>query len=458
MTVHGRPPREARGRAANVLVLGIALALLIFCSAAGAQADLTISVTGVDTTGFPDISAVVQLGGPASLRAEELAAGAFTVTVDGTPAADLQVRATSAEPLPSATVLLIDESGSMRGTAIQAAAQAAGRFLEAARPGDSVSIQAFNEEFRVLQGFTGDAQDLAGALDQLQPRRETALYDALLRSLTTFEGVAAARSHYLILLSDGGDTASRASLDEVLARARASGVQVYTIGLKTEEFDVTPLVRLAEATGGRYVEAPESAALASLYESLAREIHNQYLLVFQAPASDSGAGEIAVTVSAGGATAEGRSGFFYPAEPGGESSETPATDPVVAVKAEAAPAATEPGLLRRFIVWEPSAYIVPLAISLLVFLALYVGAAALMPRRSVLREYSDVLENRRNLGPQALDATPSCDREKGWSTAFSACADTRIRFSAAWRTPAGPCVTRSSCSSISGGSYSWWPW
>ena len=110
----------------------------------------------------------------------------------------------------------------------------------------------------------------------MDPQKETALYDALLKSFASFGTASEAEARYIILLSDGGDTASIATLEEVMAVARSGSTQVYAIGLKTEEFDSQPLVSLAEASGGRYLETPDPAALTSLFETLAKEMHNQY--------------------------------------------------------------------------------------------------------------------------------------------------------------------------------------
>lgn len=397
----------------RVLVL-IAVALLLLSavswmpiagpSAAVASAgDLTLAISSLDLSAFPDVSAIVQLGGSIAPTLGALSKDAFTLEVDGGPLVLGSVEeAASGAVLPVQTVLLLDESGSMKGAAIASAAAAAGRFVSAMRPADTAAVQAFNEGFRTLSAFSADRAVLEGSLGMLEPQKETALYDALVKSFTSFGAAPQGAARYLILLSDGGDTASKTTLDQTVAAARASGVKVYAIGLKTKEFDSEPLVRIADASGGRYVETPDPATLASLYEGLAEEIHNQYVLRFAIPQSrpNVAAGTLIVQVGAGGETAQAQRGFFYP--------EVATTTTVVATVATTIPGdepAESPlslGLVSRFLDWEYSDYAVGLVLFAIVFALLYVLSGILFPRRNVLAEYGDLLENRRDLGPRPV--------------------------------------------------------
>lgn len=400
--------RRRRGLAAALLLALMFAAMLT--SPSYAQEPLSVNVTNVDLAAFPEISAVVQIGGPAALTAGALDPSAFTVEVDGVEVQALEVRPTNTEPAPTATLLLIDESGSMRGTAVEEARTAARRYVDAMRPVDRVAIYAFNEDFRMLHDFSSDKSALAAALDSLTPRRETALYDGVSRSLQALAGAPDVSSRYLVVLSDGGDTASVGSLDETLALVRASGVQLYAVGLKGNEFDPAPLIRLAEASGGRYLEAPTPADLSALYVSLANEIQNQYVVKLRAPesAKATGAGAIAVTVSAAGASARGERGFFYP-QPSSQPTTASVTTPTTAAQGtvtvqDPAPALPTKTLAARLVSWNGSDYAVALLTALLLFIAFLVINRVLFPKRDILSEYSDILENRRSLAPVADEA------------------------------------------------------
>jgi tight adherence protein B len=401
------PPagRTTRGRRPWRLALlaGLVVAFLLGIGGLGLglQSDLTLVINSLDLSSYPQATIGVQLGGEAAATLGDLDAGAFALQVDGRPVAVDSVQAAGdVVNVPTQTVLLVDESGSMKGEAIQGAAAAAAAFIEAMRPEDRAAIQAFNEGFRTLAGFTGDQGLLKASLAQLQPAKETALYDALLRAFETLEGAGPGGARYLILLSDGGDTASTATFDQVLAVARAAGVPVYAIGLKTTEFDSAPLVSLAEATGGRYLETPDPEALVSLYQTLAKELHNQYLLRCTLPAAAAATGDLTVTVAAGGRTAAASQGFFYPTTTTAAAETTTTTGTAVTTAPGTTPGeVAQEGLLDRFVRWKGSSFIIGAVVFILVlFFALFLNRA-LLPRRNVLAEYSGALERRRALSP-----------------------------------------------------------
>ena len=141
-------------------------------------------------------------------------------------------------PLPVQTALLIDESGSMKGEAIGRGGRSPA-FLEAMRPGTPPPCRR-STKVPHAPGFTDDQAALNASLAGSTPQKETALYDALLKSLASFGATtrdAADGISLRHLLSDGGDTASVATLDQAIAAVRSSNIQVYAIGLKTKEFD-----------------------------------------------------------------------------------------------------------------------------------------------------------------------------------------------------------------------------
>ena len=393
----------------RVALIGFALALAVLCGsgtgavAEAASGDLTLAITSLDLSAYPTVSIAVQLGGPLAPSLGTLTQDAFSLHVDGSPiqAGSVEEAGTGAA-LPVQTVLLIDESGSMKGEAITSAAVAARRFLAAMRPGDTAAIQAFNEEFRSLHSFSGDSAALTASLDGLKPQKETGLYDALLKCFASFGAASEGGARYVVLLSDGGDTASAATLEQAMAAARSSSIQVYAIGLKTKEFDSQPLASIAEASGGRYVETPDPGALASLYETLAKEIHNQYLLTFGLPAGKASAdvGELVVEINAGGETAQAERGFFYPESP----TTTTVSAPVTTVTGqETGVAAAGTGLVSRFLDWGGSDYVTGLVVFAIIFALFFVVSGILFPRRNVLAEYGDLLEHRGDLGPRAVD-------------------------------------------------------
>jgi Ca-activated chloride channel family protein len=198
----------------------------------------------------------------------------------------------SSEDTPVTLGLIIDSSSSMReklGEVIVAALA----FVKSSNPNDEVFALSFSDDVREPmphQRFlaASDLEGLNHALTSLVAQGRTSLYDALLEGLDRLASGTQPRK-VLLLISDGGDNASRATLDRVLARARASNAAIYTIGM----FDDTDLDRnprvlktIASATGGeRYL--PRSAGpLLSACQHIAREIRSGYTIGYVPPDRD----------------------------------------------------------------------------------------------------------------------------------------------------------------------------
>src|SRR6185503_9088295 len=123
---------------------------------------------------------------------------------------------------------------------------------------------------------------------KLAPVGQTALYDAVMDGLEHLSSAAQARK-VLVLLSDGGDNASKATLDKVLDAAHRANVTIYAIGLY-DEFapDTNPgvLRRLADATGGERFLPRSPGALIQTCDRIAQEIRSGYILGFEPPRRD----------------------------------------------------------------------------------------------------------------------------------------------------------------------------
>lgn len=198
----------------------------------------------------------------------------------------------SNEDTPVSIALVVDDSGSMRGKLGQVIA-AAHVFVRSSNPQDELFAIEFNDSVRdALDGrriLASQAAELEAALRTLVPAGQTALYDAIASGLGRLERSAHSRK-VLVLLSDGGDNASRsATLDEILFRATQSNVTIYTIGLfDVGAPDTNPgvLNRLAKATGGERFLPKSPGRLLKACEQIARAIRSGYMLGYAPPARD----------------------------------------------------------------------------------------------------------------------------------------------------------------------------
>lgn len=221
-----------------------------------------------------------------------LSAGDFQVFEDGV-LQDLEFFAAAEVPLD--LILLLDASSSMNDK-LKLVHEAAAGFINSMRPDDRGAVVGFSDHVRVLQPLTSDRDAVRAAIQQTGAKGATSLYNAVYVALKEFGRAAAqsgdVRRQAIVVLSDGEDTASLMSFDDVLNLAKRSGVSIYTIGLRSE-YDV----RKAQKAGHRYFSeadysmktiAQETGAqaffpdsindLADVYAAIADELASQYAI------------------------------------------------------------------------------------------------------------------------------------------------------------------------------------
>jgi Mg-chelatase subunit ChlD len=164
----------------------------------------------------------------------------------------------------------------MEGEPLAAAKAGARAFLDLLTPRDQAAIVGFGDRPQLLQGWTADKQTASQALDALSANGWTALWDALWLAEGELRGCAGRKA--VVLLSDGADNRSQHTLAEVTAQAKALGIAIFVIGLRSGDYDGETLQQLVQEVGGRYAEASTPAELESYYRQVAGAIHNEYRL------------------------------------------------------------------------------------------------------------------------------------------------------------------------------------
>lgn len=208
------------------------------------------------------------------------------------------------EDTPVTVGLIIDTSSSMRAKLGEVIA-ATLRFASSSHPQDELFVIRFNDDARhAVQDrrflLASDRSALESAMTSLVPEGRTALYDALIAGLDHLDEGTRARK-ILIVISDGGDNASRANLERVLARARASNATIYTIGLFSDDDpDKNPRVlkALAQTTGGERFLPRSAGPLIGACERIAREIRSGYTIGYTPPDRDGAYHRLRVLVEA----------------------------------------------------------------------------------------------------------------------------------------------------------------
>jgi Ca-activated chloride channel family protein len=215
----------------------------------------------------------------------------FAVFEDGVKQ---DVRFFESTNVPVDLIVLLDTSSSMSDK-MEVVHDAAVGFLKTLRDGDRGAVVAFNESVSVLQPLTTDRAELEKAVRSTRAHGATALNNAVYIALKQFGQMAHSdaqvRRQAIAVLSDGDDTASLVTFDDVLALARKTGVNIYTVALESRvagqrtmpesgrryfsESDYA-MKTLARETGAQSFFPLQAADLKGVYASIASELASQY--------------------------------------------------------------------------------------------------------------------------------------------------------------------------------------
>jgi Ca-activated chloride channel family protein len=239
--------------------------------------------------------------------------GDFTILDNGEPQ---EVVFFQNDVQPFTVVVMMDFSFSMNAnlTLLKAAAE---QFILRMLPDDRGQVGAFSDKIMFSGAFTGDRDDLIGALDELQYGNPTRLYDAIDASIDALDGAGGRK--VVLVFTDGDDTASSLGFGDVLDKAREREVMVYAIGLQAEFFNgqrmqrTRPdrsLRRLADETGGGYFELRRTDELAPTFTRVAQELHSLYALGFTPATLDGKEHRLEVRVKPEGMSARARRSYI----------------------------------------------------------------------------------------------------------------------------------------------------
>ena len=285
-------------RSVRNLLAMVAASLLV-----AAPATAGVDLTRVDASAFPTVRLTVVSSAGAAVTPH--------VTEDGRPATGV-----SAQNLgrAKAVVLAVDDSKSMGGQPLADAIAAARGFIAAKPPADSIAVEQFGPTPILLSSLSTATIDADAALRNLRvaPRPGTALYDAIEAAAKQLDA-SPLPARVLILLTDGRDVSSEATIDTAIAAAHNADVAVYPIGIEGAGFDPAPLQRVARETGGRYYGAASTAALAGVYSSIASRLGHTWHLSYVTAARPGD--RLRLHVTAAGAGAAGRT-LVVPSLPG----------------------------------------------------------------------------------------------------------------------------------------------
>ena len=227
-----------------------------------------------------------------------LARNDFQVYENGQPQ---QISSFRHQDVPVALGIVIDNSGSMRDKR-PAVNQAAINLVKASNPEDEVFVVNFNDEYYLDQDYTDQVPKLKDALERIESRGGTALYDAVVASADHLKKSARHEKKVLLVVTDGEDNASRESLEQAIRRLQAeNGPTVYTIGLLGEERQHRAhraLQEMAEQTGGIAFFPKDLSEVDAISQEIAHDIRSQYIIGYKPSTPQSMGGYRTIKVEA----------------------------------------------------------------------------------------------------------------------------------------------------------------
>jgi Ca-activated chloride channel homolog len=247
--------------------------------------------------------------------------GDFSVFEDGK---QQQIISFRHEDIPVAMGILIDNSGSMREKRNKVN-QAALNLVRSSNPKDEVFIVNFNDEYYLDQDFTNDLLKLKDALDKIDTRGGTALYDAVVASAEHLKRNARLEKKILFVVTDGEDNASNENLEQAVKQLQEeNGPSVYAIGILGDEEHPKKARRaleiISDRTGGIAFFPKTLDEVDEISKTIAHDIRNQYTIGYKPtnPKTAGGFRQIRVEAKAKGhkkMVVRTKSGYYAGAPP-----------------------------------------------------------------------------------------------------------------------------------------------
>jgi Ca-activated chloride channel homolog len=190
------------------------------------------------------------------------------------------------EDVPVSMGLVIDNSGSMRDKRPRVN-EAAITLVQASNPSDEAFVVNFNDDFYLDldKDFTNSIPELKEALERIDSRGSTALYDAIIGSLDHLKK-ASKDKRVLLIVTDGEDNTSHNSLEKTIREIQKTDTVIYAIGLLGQERKKEAkrakkaLEQIAAASGGVSYFPEDVEDVHHICEQVAHDIRNQYILAY----------------------------------------------------------------------------------------------------------------------------------------------------------------------------------
>ena len=267
-----------------------------------------VSVLQVDDAKFPAMEVIVSAADASGHTIPGLTKDAFLVVEDGNPV-DISSVQEMTRGVPLYIALAIDTSGSMKGEPLEATRQAVETLVGQLTPQDRISLITFGTDVETAVPLTVSHRSVVTALQNIRLTKYTRLYDGAYQAVRLLQNVPPGR-RAVVLMTDGQDTKSTLTLEDVVQDAQKLAVPIYIIGYG-KRIEANVLQRIAQRTGGAFLQAPSTdeipKAFSQVFDILRRAYKIRYISNLTADGKEH---ELRVTLTAGGASAEVVSRFI----------------------------------------------------------------------------------------------------------------------------------------------------
>jgi len=266
------------------------------------EPSLSSSIRPADIPGDTIKDAVVRVTDLQNRAISDLATADFSVAESGSPREIISLRPHTA---PVNLVLLLDVSGSVDNY-VNFIRKAARAFIDTARPDDRISVVLFNEDVKVLSGFSTDKARLSETLDTFDAGGATAYYDAIAYTLAETLRPLKGERTAIVVLTDGDDNRSFLPFESLIGAIEESGALIYPLYVPSaliaasESNDpnkgIDPLrtrymtlsaraegegERLAKVSGGVYYPITQISQIQRAYDDIVAQVRTAYTLTYR---------------------------------------------------------------------------------------------------------------------------------------------------------------------------------
>jgi len=320
-----RKQSGAAGQRVALKAAGVLLCALLLVTATGVNAQFTLKVTlntvevtpGINSSAY-EMSVFTSVTDESGLPIKQLTADEFSLLEDSQP---VEFTLHEATDVPINLVLVIDTSGSMAGTGIAQAKEAATKFIKRLGAQDRVGLIMFNSKVSNLSDFSSNTNALTTAVAGINvvPSSGTCLYDAVYEAVQMSSVLPSGRRAVLVF-TDGrdelpnGSVCSSMQIDDVIQLASTTpNTPVHAIGIG-KELDEKALDRMALLTGGSFLKSEAFSQLDALFDKVFNQLKYQYELKYQSNATP-GRHILTVQVNLSGNKDEDTRNFTLPEVP-----------------------------------------------------------------------------------------------------------------------------------------------